>query len=160
VSPTKYLLYLSTPQMAYSHYSFHFLQYLETYYYLDNHSLPLHFHPYHSCIFLSCISLTCLLSVLLKRISLYIFACIICYSRKYINRVAQSDARLGSQLASPTPHQPADWSLHSGWFRHLFITIELTRCSGLARTPCQIISELLDRPVTFQDPNLRSPGKP
>src|SRR6266699_1649226 len=31
----------------------------------------------------------------------------------------QSDARLGSQLASPLPHQPADWSLHSGWYSWL-----------------------------------------
>ncbi|KAF8815643.1 hypothetical protein BYT27DRAFT_6666436 [Phlegmacium glaucopus] len=59
----------------------------------------------------------------------------------------QSDARLGSQFASVLPHQPAGRSFHSGgtagWFRHLFATIERTRRSGLARTPLQIISELI-----------------
>ena len=65
------------PQMVYSRYSIHPLQYLETYHYLDNHSLPLHLHPYNLCIFLSRKLVTHLHSVLLKRISLYTFAYIL-----------------------------------------------------------------------------------
>jgi len=63
------------------------------------------------------------------------------------------------KLFSTHPPSPSV-SGTASWFRHLFATVELTRRSGLARTPCQIISEILDRPFAFQDPNLRSPGKP
>ena len=48
-----------------------------------------------------------------------------------------SDAQLGSQLGSFSPHQPAGMSLHSGWYSRLvwqeFTTIELIGCSDLVR---------------------------